>query len=60
MENNQSSSPCPICAEIIKRRGSLEPNAETIEALDESRSGTLKGYKTLDEFWEAMGIKLYV
>lgn len=35
---------------------SHEPNAETIEALKESREGHLESYKTLDEFWEAMGI----
>lgn len=33
-----------------------EPNAETIESLKESREGKLESYKTLDEFWEAMGI----
>lgn len=32
------------------------PNAETIEALKESRSGKLKSYKSLDDFWNAMGI----
>jgi hypothetical protein len=32
------------------------PNLETIEALEESREGNLESYKTLDEFWEAMGI----
>ena len=35
---------------------SNEPNAETIEALKESRDGELESYKTLDDFWEAMGI----
>ena len=33
-----------------------EPNAETRKALKESRRGKLRSYKTLDEFWEAMGI----
>jgi hypothetical protein len=33
-----------------------EPNTETIEALKESRKGKLKSYKTLDDFWIAMGI----
>ena len=33
-----------------------EPNAETVEALTESRESKLKSYKTLEEFWEAMGI----
>ena len=32
------------------------PNAETIEALKESREKDLKSYKTVEEFWEAMGI----
>lgn len=32
------------------------PNAETIKALKESRKGNLKGYKTVDDFWKAMGI----
>lgn len=35
---------------------SHEPNAETIKALKESREGKLESYKTLDEFWKAMGI----
>lgn len=35
---------------------SYEPNAETIEALKESRESKLKSYKTLDDFWKAMGI----
>ena len=33
-----------------------EPNLETLDALKESREGTLKSYKTLGEFWKAMGI----
>lgn len=33
-----------------------EPNAETIEALKESREGQLKSNETLDEFWKTMGI----
>ena len=32
------------------------PNAETVEALKESREGELESYKTLDDFWKAMGI----
>lgn len=32
------------------------PNAETVEALNESREGNLQSYKTLEDFWEAMGI----
>jgi hypothetical protein len=35
---------------------STEPNAETIEALKESRNGKLESYKTLNDFWKAMGI----
>ena len=33
-----------------------EPNTETIEALKESRNKKLESYKTLDEFWNDMGI----
>lgn len=33
-----------------------EPNDETIEALKESREGKLESYKTLHDFWKAMGI----
>lgn len=40
---------------IPSNRGN-EPNAETIEALKESREGKLESYKTLDDFWKAMGI----
>jgi hypothetical protein len=46
-------------AYIKKRKmisGSNEPNAETIEALIESREGALESYKTLNEFWKALGI----
>jgi hypothetical protein len=43
--------------EIIPCTPGHEPNAETIEALEESREGKLKGYKTLDDFWKAMGIE---
>jgi hypothetical protein len=32
------------------------PNAETIEALKESREDPLESYKTLEDFWKAMGI----
>ena len=35
---------------------SAEPNAETREALKESREGKLESYKTLDDFWKAMEI----
>src|SRR6266480_4439750 len=37
-------------------RPARKPNAETVEALKESREGKLESYKTLDDFWEAMGI----
>jgi len=33
-----------------------EPNSETIDALNESRKGKLESYKTLGDFWKAMGI----
>lgn len=42
--------------EMIPCNPSHEPNTETREALNESREGKLKSYKTLDEFWKAMGI----
>ena len=42
--------------EVIPSSPTNKPNAETIEALEESRKGKLKSYKTLDEFWKAMGI----
>lgn len=42
--------------EKIPNRPVHEPNAETIESLKESRNDKLKSYKTLDEFWQAMGI----
>ena len=32
------------------------PNAETIEALKESREKKLESYKSVDDFWKAMGI----
>lgn len=37
-------------------RGHNKPNIETIEALKESREGKLESYKTLEDFWKAMGI----
>lgn len=33
-----------------------QPNAETIEALKESRDKKLVSYETMDDFWKAMGI----
>lgn len=33
-----------------------KPNADTCEALKESREGKLESYKTLDDFWRAMEI----
>ncbi len=42
--------------EIMPCTRTHEPNAETIEALKESRKGKLESYETLDEFWKAMGI----
>ena len=33
-----------------------EPNAETIEALKESREKKLVSYETTDDFWKGMGI----
>ena len=43
---------------VIPLAGGHEPNAETLEALKESREGNLESYKTLDEFWKAMGMIL--
>lgn len=40
--------------EIIPR--SNEPNAKTIEALEESKNENLKSYKSLGNFWKDMGI----
>lgn len=42
--------------EIMPSTQGHEPNAETLEALKESREGKLESYKTLDDFWKAMGI----
>lgn len=42
--------------EMIPCSPAHEPNAETIEALQDSREGKLESYKNLDEFWKAMGI----
>ncbi len=39
----------------VRLRG-RKPNAETIEALKESREGELESYKTLEDFWKEMGI----
>lgn len=33
-----------------------QPNAETIKALEESREKKLESYKSVDDFWKAMGI----
>lgn len=41
---------------LLPRTTTCEPNAETIEALQESREGELESYKTLEDFWKAMGI----
>lgn len=41
---------------MIPSSPSHEPNAETVEALKESREGKLESYSTLDDFWKAMGI----
>ena len=41
---------------FVRRNMPSQPNAETIEALKESREGQLESYKTLEDFWEAMGI----
>jgi hypothetical protein len=41
---------------MIPHSPNQEPNADTLEALKESREGKLESYKTLEEFWEAMGI----
>ena len=41
---------------ILPSEKSHEPNAETIEALKESREKKLVSYETVDDFWKAMGI----
>lgn len=41
---------------VMPHTGGHEPNDETIAALKESREGDLESYKTLDDFWKAMGI----
>lgn len=41
---------------LMPRTSRNRPNAETRKALEESREGGLESYKTLDEFWKAMGI----
>ncbi len=41
---------------ILPTEDTRKPNAETIEALEESRNGKLESYETLDDFWNAMGI----
>lgn len=41
---------------LPRSRSHHEPNPETTKALQESRKGRLKSYKTLDEFWKAMDI----
>lgn len=33
-----------------------KPNAETVEALKESREKILVSYENIDDFWKAMGI----
>lgn len=42
--------------EMLPADSKQAPNAETIKSLEESRRRKLKSYKTLDEFWKAMGI----
>lgn len=41
---------------ILPSEETHEPNAETIEALKESREKKLVSYETVDDFWKAMGI----
>ena len=45
----------PFTQRPYKRRGH-KPNAETCEALKESRESKLESYETLDDFWKAMEI----
>lgn len=40
----------------VDRRRGKKPNSDTIEALKESRETQLESYKTLEDFWKAMGI----
>lgn len=42
--------------DILPSEGTHKPNAETIEALKESREKKLVSYETVDDFWKAMGI----
>jgi hypothetical protein len=41
---------------ILPSEETHKPNAETIEALKESREKKLVSYEKLDDFWKAMGI----
>jgi hypothetical protein len=41
---------------ILPTKETHAPNAETIEALKESREKKLVSYETVDDFWKAMGI----
>jgi hypothetical protein len=42
--------------DVLPSEETHEPNAETIEALKESREKKLVSYETIDDFWKAMGI----
>lgn len=44
--------------DLLPAKKTNKPNAETIEALKESREKKLKSYKTLEDFWNAMGVDL--
>lgn len=41
---------------ILPQEKNDQPNAETIEALKESREKKLVSYETVDDFWKAIGI----
>lgn len=45
-----------LLRDILPSEDTHEPNAETIEALKESREKKLVSYETMDDFWKAMGI----
>jgi hypothetical protein len=41
---------------IMPDLGSHKPNDETVASLRESREEKLESYKTVEDFWKAMGI----
>lgn len=41
---------------VLPQAKAKKPNTKTVEALKESREAPLESYKTLKDFWKAMGI----